>query len=689
MTDDAPENHGQDGSRAEMGPREVDAPPVCSGVDAWKQRVRGWLPIALALTSVLAVQALSLDGGFFWDDESLIVDNPAVRQGAGLADWFVKSFWPPGLLQSETGGLYRPLTLLSYRLDWMVHAENATGFHATNVLLHTCNTLLMYVVATRLGATRVAAAIAATMWAMLPRLTECSAWISGRTDMLALGFVLASFALWPWTHGGTEKREGTGRVLLACGMLLMGLLSKEVAAAGLLSLLVLEIRQIFERGAGAGFSRIALLCGTGAVYLALRIVALGANQTPSGTSQPFVWKLGRAFAAAGTYLVMLLTPWKPQARIGLAWRYEAAPVVLGAVFAALVLAMCVFVWRGRNRALTALCVLGVTALLAVVHLIPLPSNVLASDRFLYFPTAAAALGCGVLAARITARWRLAVAALALLATVGLGAITVRRIAMWNEPVVFWIDTCASADPANFMPGAQLGVLLDQAGYSEEAIAFHRNALGRLAPPDGNVRLVTANLAESFARKGQHDRAAAAWLEVTRLDPSLPHAWMRLGRMEAWQRDWKPAREHTVRALQLAPDDPMIRRQLESLRAWEQVEAELPDVAAAQGDPELMLRRARMLAMLGKVAEAEHAWRAVLQRETGGAAFHEGMLFYAQMAEPRHARTALSILARAGESSAASSAIRATLTAKAEEAARIESHREGIETCLRRSVNSPP
>ncbi|HNL39122.1 MAG TPA: hypothetical protein PKH43_08310, partial [Saprospiraceae bacterium] len=41
--------------------------------------------------------------------------------------------------------MWHPLTWLSLELDYELYGLQPWGFHLTNLLLHTCNTLLVYV----------------------------------------------------------------------------------------------------------------------------------------------------------------------------------------------------------------------------------------------------------------------------------------------------------------------------------------------------------------------------------------------------------------------------------------------------------------------------------------------------------------------------------------------------------------
>src|SRR2546426_11339561 len=85
--------------------------------------------LAVAACAVI-VYLGALWNEFVWDDQVIILGNPLVQTWAGLATAFASPYWPPFV----GGYLYRPLTLLTYVLDW--HIGGAAWFHAVNLLWH-------------------------------------------------------------------------------------------------------------------------------------------------------------------------------------------------------------------------------------------------------------------------------------------------------------------------------------------------------------------------------------------------------------------------------------------------------------------------------------------------------------------------------------------------------------------------
>jgi protein O-mannosyl-transferase len=98
------------------------------------------------------------------------------------------------------GGFFRPLFILSYLIDTRIWGARPFGFHITNVALHSLNAFLTFKLSLRLvkglsvtEQTRRAISIGAgTLFLLHPSHTEAVSWISGRADLIATCFCLAS-----------------------------------------------------------------------------------------------------------------------------------------------------------------------------------------------------------------------------------------------------------------------------------------------------------------------------------------------------------------------------------------------------------------------------------------------------------------------------------------------------------------
>src|SRR6185503_16758405 len=88
---------------------------------------RGLALAAVAITA--AVFARALAGGFAYDDELLIVRNPAVTAPQSLWDLIAQPLWPDH-------AFWRPLTALLLCAGYHAGSGTALAIHALSVALH-------------------------------------------------------------------------------------------------------------------------------------------------------------------------------------------------------------------------------------------------------------------------------------------------------------------------------------------------------------------------------------------------------------------------------------------------------------------------------------------------------------------------------------------------------------------------
>jgi len=84
----------------------------------------------------------SVLNGFAYDDNTIIEGNPVVTEGR-VVDALSSSYWPQVVAGS---GIYRPITLSSFALEWRLWNGHPAGFHLVNVLVHVTVSLLGSVV---------------------------------------------------------------------------------------------------------------------------------------------------------------------------------------------------------------------------------------------------------------------------------------------------------------------------------------------------------------------------------------------------------------------------------------------------------------------------------------------------------------------------------------------------------------
>ena len=175
-----------------------------------------WVLFGLPPLLAALLHLNTLGSGFVYDDPLIL-------------EWLETRRWDlEGFLRSTRG-----ITYAFHALDKAIWGENPFGFHLTNVALHTLATWLVVRCASSLGASPVAAFVAGLLFAVHPVHVEVVANVANRKDMVA--WIFLSLALLAWIH----VRGRAARVALTTLGYGLAIYSKEVAAAGLVAMLVL------------------------------------------------------------------------------------------------------------------------------------------------------------------------------------------------------------------------------------------------------------------------------------------------------------------------------------------------------------------------------------------------------------------------------------------------------------------
>jgi len=361
--------------------------------------------------------------GFVQDDRAIIVSNPAAHSVPRALAAFDEPYWP-----AESGaGLYRPLTTLSYAVDWTLSGGNPSWMHFVNALLHALAVLLFALVIAR-WLSPAAWAGAALLFAWHPVHVEAVANLVGRAELLAaigiLGAVLAA------------RR---GRWALAVLFAALAMLSKE---HGVIVSVVILLDRWLESGDERPPPRpaafwIGLAALTGAFLGAWLIIGR------SGAGDMAAVFYGRdAFGRLAIALpAVLRAAWLLVWPVSLSSDYgpQVIPFYDGISFAAMLGALIVagvvaLVWWCRRRAPAISFAAGVAALsyLPTSNLF-FASGVVLAERNLYLAVAlpAALVGTGFAWLERRRGIRPAIAALGL-AAITCGVLSLKRLPAWRD-----------------------------------------------------------------------------------------------------------------------------------------------------------------------------------------------------------------------------------------------------------------
>lgn len=166
--------------------------------------------LLVCTAAVLAALILfhnTLDAGFVYDDSKAIMTNPDVKLSTPITEMWKNDFWGTALNTRSSHGSYRPLCVLSYRLNYWVCGLRPWGYHLGNVILHGLATSLVYRTGMVLGLSGTGAA--SVLFAVHPVHTEAVAGLVGRADVLSTIFFLLSFLTYTRHVTARDTRQGS------------------------------------------------------------------------------------------------------------------------------------------------------------------------------------------------------------------------------------------------------------------------------------------------------------------------------------------------------------------------------------------------------------------------------------------------------------------------------------------------
>ncbi|XP_041853737.1 protein O-mannosyl-transferase TMTC3 isoform X2 [Melanotaenia boesemani] len=154
--------------------------------------VVSWKEILLLTGLVVGCYWNSLSCGFVFDDVSAILDNKDLRPSTPIRNLFLNDFWGTPMAEERSHKSYRPLTVLTFRLNYLFSELSAASYHLLNVILHAVVCVLFLRVC-RLFLDRTSSLVAALLFAVHPIHTEAVTGVVGRAELLSSIFLLAAF----------------------------------------------------------------------------------------------------------------------------------------------------------------------------------------------------------------------------------------------------------------------------------------------------------------------------------------------------------------------------------------------------------------------------------------------------------------------------------------------------------------
>ena len=470
----------------------------------------------------------TLLNGFVYDDNLLILDNPAVQNFHHLRQ-ITTEMWAFVGAAGVYAKYFRPVMNLSYIILHEIYGNVALGFHIANLALAGCVACLIYGVTLRWTSSRRLAWVAGVIFALHPIHSETVAWIADITDLEVAVYLLAAF--WIFITLPETDNPPWGRCFLMAAAFGVAILSKETAAPFLI------VAVIFEHGFRADrektllstkVQRYAPFWVVFAAYLSIRWGQFGGMRASVSPGPPLTSGVVlTGFALLGKYISKLFWP---------------------------VHLLAYYVFPPRTKFFDPTVLAGVLALVSIVGLIVIlrrrqPVISFGLVWFLFF-----------LAPALNSRWVISAGfAERYLFVPSIGFAWVMAVIgteLWRRSV----SPQSLANGARLLPCAPLMLIAATLGACSVARIWTRNRDWRddqtlyetTLKDEPHAVLIRVNLGAVYANQGKLRQAKTEWLRAAQESPQFGFAWTNLAMIAIHENDLASAESYLQHAFESRP-----------------------------------------------------------------------------------------------------------------------------------------
>jgi protein O-mannosyl-transferase len=538
-------------------------------------------PRTIALLLAFATLLVFLPVGWHqfvnYDDTDYVTENPFVKNGLNWTDikWAFTAFH---------AGNWHPLTWISHQLDCELFGLNAGAQHIVNVLFHSANAALVFILLLRLTEKLWPAAMVAALFAWHPLHVESVAWVAERKDVLSTFFAL--LALLSYTKFAKENSRRSFWLTLV--FFALGLLAKPMLVTLPFVLLLLEFwplqRLHFSTLGKLLVEKIPFFLLAAASCVVTFIAQKSGDAVVSLQAVSLFYRLENTPVAFAGYLLKFFWPANLCVIYPMPGKIPVWQVVLSL---AVLIFISVLAWRWRKTKpyllFGWLWFLG--TLVPVIGLVQVGGQSMA-DRYTYIPSIGFFIAVVFLAEDLARRIQApkiisaGAAALVLLACIRVtefqlhfwrdGETLFRRaIAVTRDNAIALIDLGVALDAqhrfdeslpvyqqaekldgSRFQVHNNLGNILGRLGRHAEAVDEYRLTI-RLNPQEASLH---SALGSELAATGQYDDALKEFAEAERLDSHNPNPYVETAKI-LFKLGYDTPGVNTFRiALNIAPDN---------------------------------------------------------------------------------------------------------------------------------------
>ena len=479
-----------------------------------------WFVLLILVIAGFFVYFNSFSNQLFWDDDDGITNNAYIKDFSYFPKYFSENLIAGS---GQISNYWRPLTLLSFAIDYHLFGLNPAGYHFANLLWHIIAAWLVYLLFYKLSRRSWLSFWPALIFLVHPLQTEAVTYVSGRADPMAAVFVLLSLLAY------VIYRQKKQKLFLGLSLLsfLMALLNKEQSIMLPALIFIVEFFFFFDkrqwRRSLILFLPFALIS---LIYFLIRIYFLNFNDLLAGVNyvggydNSLKTRLLTFTYVFIKFLALLFAPFK------LHMAYEIIPVTsfFSWSVGVFILTIAVFAYIIKKYwTRDKLLVFGLAWFL--ILLLP-RTNIISINRplyehWLYLPLAGFWLALILLVEKLKINKKISLAVLIALISF-FSFLTIRRNFDWHDPITFY-EKNLKYTPNSYIQHNNLGMAYASAGRHQEAIKEYQTAIS-LADIYPQVHY---NLGNSLASLNNLKEAEKEYYKAIKISPSFSLPYLNL------------------------------------------------------------------------------------------------------------------------------------------------------------------
>jgi tetratricopeptide (TPR) repeat protein len=599
--------------------------------------------LVLAAGTFALYWPITHDGFTNFDDDGYITQNSHVTDGL---TW-------PGIIWAFKSGYaanWHPLTWISHMLDCQLFGLHPAGHHFMNLLFHTVNTLLLFILLNRMTGAVWRSVFVAALFAWHPMHVESVAWAAERKDVLSAFFWMLTLIAYDGYAKGQSLHKTSCAItnyIFALFFFGCGLMSKPMVVTLPFVLLLLDFWPL-ERFKPSTARSLAVekIPFLGLAFIG-SVVTYCVQKTGGAVSgDPLSFRIENALWAYERYIAKLFLP----TDLAVVYPFATYSLLVPAITAAFVLVICSVAFVVLSRKLPYFFTgwfwfLG--TLVPVIGIIQVGSASMA-DRYSYLPSIGLFIlvtwGLADFFSSAQGTRLLGIGAVAALAACI--ALTSIQIGYWHSSITLF-SHAREVTTDNYVADACLGQALDVVGDETNALAYCQEAV-KLNPdyPPGQFFLGTVlwklgdtkdafgclnkaaqvaprdpgfqyNLGKFLLEHGFPDKAILQFNAALKDNPDFPEGHNALGKAFLKQGKLQQAAGELSQAVTLEPNNAQFHYDLGTvqLAASQSVQATAEFTEAVRLEPDFADAQENLavaLAGQGKLPEAITHFSKVVQ-----------------------------------------------------------------------------